>query len=220
MKRAALVLATVLVPAWALAQTPVDQKRPAAASGKVTIENMSGSVKVTGWDRAEVQVKGTLGDGAELSFDGRRERDHDRGRGRARQPDGHQERPRGLRPRRQLGVRRGLPGHDLGGRGHRLGVGRDGERLDHPVGGGEGRRAAERQRRDRGDEGLRPPQGRGGQRHGDRARRLGRARGLDRQRQAARDRRLVRRGRPSRRSPAACGSRAGSPPRRRCRSRR
>jgi DUF4097 and DUF4098 domain-containing protein YvlB len=71
MKRAALVLATVLAaPAWALAQTPVDQKRPAAPSGKVTIENMSGSVKVTGWDRAEVQVKGTLGEGAELSFDG------------------------------------------------------------------------------------------------------------------------------------------------------
>ncbi len=70
MKRAALVLATVLaVPAWALAQTPVDQKRPAAASGKVSIENMAGSVKVTGWERAEVQVKGTLGDGAELSFD-------------------------------------------------------------------------------------------------------------------------------------------------------
>jgi len=71
MKRAALVLATVLAgPAWALAQTPVDQKRPAAAAGKVTIENMSGSVKVTGWDRAEVQVKGTLGEGAELTFDG------------------------------------------------------------------------------------------------------------------------------------------------------
>jgi DUF4097 and DUF4098 domain-containing protein YvlB len=70
MKRAALVLATVLaLPAWALAQTPVDQKHPAAASGKVSIENMAGSVKVTGWERAEVQVKGTLGDGAELSFD-------------------------------------------------------------------------------------------------------------------------------------------------------
>ena len=31
---------------------------------------MSGSVKVTGWDRAEVQVKGTVGSGGELSFDG------------------------------------------------------------------------------------------------------------------------------------------------------
>ena len=71
MKRAALVLATVLaVPALALAQTPVDQKRPAAASGKVSIENMAGSVKVTGWERAEVQVKGTLGADAELGFGG------------------------------------------------------------------------------------------------------------------------------------------------------
>jgi DUF4097 and DUF4098 domain-containing protein YvlB len=71
MKRAALVLAAVLaVPAWLAAQTPVDQKRPAAPDAKVSIENMSGSVKVTGWDRAEVQVKGTLGEGAELSFDG------------------------------------------------------------------------------------------------------------------------------------------------------
>jgi len=71
MKRAALVLAAVLAgPAWAFAQTPVDKSRPAAADGKVTIENMSGSVKVTGWDRAEVQVKGTVGSGGELSFDG------------------------------------------------------------------------------------------------------------------------------------------------------
>jgi len=36
----------------------------------VSIENLSGSVKVTGWSQAEVQVKGTLGEGAELSFDG------------------------------------------------------------------------------------------------------------------------------------------------------
>jgi DUF4097 and DUF4098 domain-containing protein YvlB len=71
MKRAALVLAAVLAgPAWALAQTPVDKSRPAAADGKVTIENMAGSVRVTGWDRAEVQVKGTVGSGGELSFDG------------------------------------------------------------------------------------------------------------------------------------------------------
>src|SRR5512134_501354 len=71
MKRAALVLATILAgPGWLVAQTPVDQKRPAAPDGTVSIENMSGSVKVTGWDRPEVQVKGTLGDGGELVFDG------------------------------------------------------------------------------------------------------------------------------------------------------
>lgn len=71
MKRAMLVLATVLTaPAWLAAQTTVDQKRPASPDGAVSIENMSGSVKVVGWDRAEVQVKGTVGDGGELSLSG------------------------------------------------------------------------------------------------------------------------------------------------------
>lgn len=71
MKRAALVLAAALaLPAWVAAQTPVDQKRPAAPDAEVSIENMAGSVKVTGWDRAEVQVKGTVGADGELSFDG------------------------------------------------------------------------------------------------------------------------------------------------------
>ena len=71
MRRAALVLATVLaVTGWAFAQTTVDQKKPAAPDGTVSIENMAGTIKVTGWDRAEVQVKGTIGAGGELSFEG------------------------------------------------------------------------------------------------------------------------------------------------------
>ncbi len=71
MKRAAFVLAAVLAgPAWVAADTPVDQKRPAAPDAKVSIENLSGSVKVTGWSQAQVQVKGIVGEGAELSFDG------------------------------------------------------------------------------------------------------------------------------------------------------
>jgi DUF4097 and DUF4098 domain-containing protein YvlB len=71
MKRAALVLATVLaVPAWLGAQTPVDQKRSASPDGSVRIENMAGSIKITGWEKAEVQVKGTVGAGGELSFEG------------------------------------------------------------------------------------------------------------------------------------------------------
>ena len=75
MKRAALVLATVLAgPAWVAAQTNVDQKRPATPDGVVHIENMSGSIKVAGWDRAEVLVKGILGEGAELSFTGTEKR--------------------------------------------------------------------------------------------------------------------------------------------------
>src|SRR5512134_107242 len=77
MKRAALVLATVLfAPAGLAAQTTLDQKRPAAPDGAVSIENMAGSVKVTGWDKAEVQVRGSVGDGGELSFTGSGKRTH------------------------------------------------------------------------------------------------------------------------------------------------
>ena len=77
MKRAALVFAAVLAgPAWVAAQTTVDQKRPAPADGTVSIENMAGSVKVTGWERAEVQVRGTVGAGGELSFEGSGKRTH------------------------------------------------------------------------------------------------------------------------------------------------
>jgi DUF4097 and DUF4098 domain-containing protein YvlB len=81
MKRAALVLATTLTTVLATAaglaaQTTVDQKRPAAPDGSVSIENMAGSVKVVGWDRAEVQVKGSVGKGGELSFDGSGKRTH------------------------------------------------------------------------------------------------------------------------------------------------
>ena len=77
MKRAALILATVLaVPAWLGAQTPVDQKRPAPPDGTVSIENMTGSVKVTGWDKPEVQVKGSVSAGGELSFQGSGKRTH------------------------------------------------------------------------------------------------------------------------------------------------
>ena len=70
MKRAALVLATVLAaPAWA-APTPVDQKRPAAPDAMVHIENTAGSTKVTGWERPEVQVKGTVCSECELTLTG------------------------------------------------------------------------------------------------------------------------------------------------------
>ena len=53
----------------------VDQTRPAAAKGVVSIDNLSGSVHVTGWSRKEVQVKGTLGKDVEkLIFEGEGER--------------------------------------------------------------------------------------------------------------------------------------------------
>lgn len=71
MKRAALTLAlAVALPAALAAQTAVDQKRPAAADATVSIENLAGSTKVTGWERAEVQVKGTVCSQCELALNG------------------------------------------------------------------------------------------------------------------------------------------------------
>jgi DUF4097 and DUF4098 domain-containing protein YvlB len=70
MKRAAFILvATLAGSTWLLAQTPVDEQKPAAADGVVEIENLAGSVKVVGWDEAAVRVTGTLAPGAELKFD-------------------------------------------------------------------------------------------------------------------------------------------------------
>jgi len=71
MTRAVLTLMSILaVPAWLGAQTPVDERRPAMADGIVEIENPAGSVKVIGWDKAEVWVTGTLAADAELELDG------------------------------------------------------------------------------------------------------------------------------------------------------
>ncbi len=73
MKRIVIVLAVValLVASAALAQQSVNERRPAEPGGVVEIENLAGSVKVIGWDRAEVEVTGTLGRGTErLEFSG------------------------------------------------------------------------------------------------------------------------------------------------------
>jgi DUF4097 and DUF4098 domain-containing protein YvlB len=65
----ALALAVAALPAFA--QQKVDEKRPAAKNGVVDIRNVAGSVRVTGWDREEVAVTGTLGRGTErLEFSG------------------------------------------------------------------------------------------------------------------------------------------------------
>jgi DUF4097 and DUF4098 domain-containing protein YvlB len=49
----------------AAAQEPVEERRPAVPDGSVAIESYGGTVRVTGWDRAEVAVTGTLGAGAD-----------------------------------------------------------------------------------------------------------------------------------------------------------
>ncbi|HET9232742.1 MAG TPA: DUF4097 family beta strand repeat-containing protein [Candidatus Eisenbacteria bacterium] len=59
----------------AAADESVDETRPATTQGVVSIDNLSGSVHVTGWSRKEVHVKGTLGEEVEkLIFDSEGER--------------------------------------------------------------------------------------------------------------------------------------------------
>ena len=59
---AALLLAPL---AWADEQ-PVDKRAPADPQGEVEVSNVSGNVSISGWERNEVQVTGTLGEGIEL----------------------------------------------------------------------------------------------------------------------------------------------------------
>lgn len=47
------------------AATPIDQTRPLDPRGRVEIDNLKGRVEVRGWDRAEVKITGSLGDGVE-----------------------------------------------------------------------------------------------------------------------------------------------------------
>jgi len=54
----------------AAAEKPINENCKAAPDGRVEISNLGGSVVVTGWDRPEVAVTGTLGPGAErLDFE-------------------------------------------------------------------------------------------------------------------------------------------------------
>jgi Putative adhesin len=61
-----LALLVIMTP-WspAHADKPVAQRVPADAKGTVEIGNLAGSVEVSGWDRAEVEVTGNVEDGVE-----------------------------------------------------------------------------------------------------------------------------------------------------------
>jgi hypothetical protein len=61
-----LVLALLLaLPSAAAAQNQINEVRPAAPGGAVRIQNLAGSVRVTGWDRDSIAVSGTVaGSGA------------------------------------------------------------------------------------------------------------------------------------------------------------
>lgn len=60
---AVAALCAVASPAWA--GTPINQRAAADPSGAVEISNVAGTVRVTGWDRNEVEVTGDLGEGTE-----------------------------------------------------------------------------------------------------------------------------------------------------------
>ena len=48
-----------------LAGTPINERAAADPAGSVEVSNVAGTVRVSGWDRNEVEVTGELGDGAE-----------------------------------------------------------------------------------------------------------------------------------------------------------
>jgi len=63
------LLVMALVAPVTAADREVKESGPASATGTVMIENISGSIVVIGWDKAEVSVEGTLsGDIEELKF--------------------------------------------------------------------------------------------------------------------------------------------------------
>jgi DUF4097 and DUF4098 domain-containing protein YvlB len=52
-------------PGVTLAGTPIERRTAAEPQGTVEVSNVAGSIKVTGWNRNEVEVTGELGDGTE-----------------------------------------------------------------------------------------------------------------------------------------------------------
>ncbi len=66
MKRIQVSIAMLMLlasTAWAGQQ--VDETRDADADARIDVETISGSIRVTGWDRNQVQVTGTIGDDVE-----------------------------------------------------------------------------------------------------------------------------------------------------------
>ncbi|HVV97805.1 MAG TPA: DUF4097 family beta strand repeat-containing protein [Rhodanobacteraceae bacterium] len=72
MKRTLLSCSLLLaVSGAAVAGTPISQTRSVDAHARIDVSNIKGAVTVSGWDKAEVSITGTLGDGAKgLSVEG------------------------------------------------------------------------------------------------------------------------------------------------------
>ena len=61
----ALALCACAASPMLLAATPIDQTRPLDARGKVEIDNLKGRIQVRAWNRNEVRITGSLGEGVE-----------------------------------------------------------------------------------------------------------------------------------------------------------
>ena len=74
MKPSALSSALLLllaVSGGAFASTPISETRSVNADARIDVSNIKGDVTVSGWDKNEVSITGTLGDGArKLAIDG------------------------------------------------------------------------------------------------------------------------------------------------------
>jgi len=68
-----LAVCASLASAPLFAGTPINETRPLDPRGRIDIENVKGRIEVRAWDRNEVRITGTLGDGVEkLVIDGDR----------------------------------------------------------------------------------------------------------------------------------------------------
>jgi len=68
LRSAAVALSASVMALWSqtlLAGEAVDEQAPADPDGQVVVINTAGSVDVSGWDKDEVHVTGTLGDGVD-----------------------------------------------------------------------------------------------------------------------------------------------------------
>jgi len=61
----AFAIAGTLAAPAAFAATPIDQTRPLDARGRIEIENLKGRIQVRAWNRNEVHIGGSLGEGVE-----------------------------------------------------------------------------------------------------------------------------------------------------------
>ncbi len=60
-----IILATLVATPAAFAASPINQTRPLAVDGQVSIDNVQGRVTVRTWNRPEVRITGSLGEGVE-----------------------------------------------------------------------------------------------------------------------------------------------------------